>query len=97
MEEQIALGDDYKIINDKTDAAGVRHITAAPSALVCSKQIDFDIVDGKIHNLKYLRGCDGNEGMPAEKAKDILLGVNCHGRGTSCTDQLARILEKQVL
>lgn len=32
MEEQIALGDDYKIINDKTDAAGVRHITAAPSA-----------------------------------------------------------------
>lgn len=60
MEEQIALGDDYKIINDKTDAEGVRHITAAPSALVCSKQIDFDIVDGKIHNLKYLRGCDGN-------------------------------------
>ena len=58
MEEQNALGDDYKIINDKTDAAGVRHITAAP--------------------------------------KDILLGVNCHGRGTSCTDQLARILEKQV-
>ena len=47
MEEQIALGDDYKIINDKTDAAGVRHITAAPSALVCSKQIDFDIVDGR--------------------------------------------------
>ena len=105
MEEQNALGDDYKIINDKTDSAGLRHITAAPSALVCSKQIDFDIVDGKIHNLKYLRGCDGNlqaigrllEGMPAEKAKDILLGVNCHGRGTSCTDQLARILEKQVL
>ena len=55
MEEQNALGDDYKIINDKTDAAGVRHITAAPSALVCSKQIDFDIVDGKIRNLKYLR------------------------------------------
>lgn len=96
----MAIGEDFKIISDKT-SEGVRHITAVPSELVCSNKIDFDIVDGKIHNLKYTDGCDGNlqaigrllEGMEAEKAMNILSGVNCHGRGTSCSDQLSRILK----
>jgi len=93
------LGDDFKIICDTT-VDGVRHITAEPSALVCSTQIDFDLVNGKIHNLKYIRGCNGNlqaigrllEGADATKAAETLDGVNCNGRGTSCTDQLARII-----
>ena len=86
------VGEDYRIVSD-SEKDGVRHITAVPSAMVCSK-----------HNVKYLRGCDGNlqavgrllEGMSAEKAVEILDGVNCHGRGTSCTDQLTRII-RQVL
>ena len=47
-------GDDYQIVADTVDN-GVRHITAIPSKLVCSKLIDFDLEEGKIHNLKYLR------------------------------------------
>lgn len=101
MENMENLGNDFKVVSDVVND-GVRHITAVPSALVCSKQIDFDIVDGKLHNVKYVRGCDGNlqavgrllEGMSAEKAVEILGGVNCHGRGTSCTDQLTRIITK---
>lgn len=97
------VGEDYRIVSDR-EKDGVRHITAVPSAMVCSKQIDFDLKDGNLHNVKYLRGCDGNlqavgrllEGMSAEKAVEILDGVNCHGRGTSCTDQLTRII-RQVL
>ncbi len=93
-------GDDFSIVSDSV-VDGVRHITAVPSSLVCSKQIDFDIVDGKLHNVKYVRGCDGNlqavgrllEGMEPQRAIDILSGVNCHGRGTSCSDQLTRILK----
>lgn len=93
------LGDDFSIVSDSV-VDGVRHITAVPSSLVCSKQIDFDIVDGKLHNVKYVRGCDGNlqavgrllEGMEAQHVIDILSGVNCHGRGTACSDQLTRIL-----
>lgn len=93
------IGQDYKVVSDTTNG-GTRHITAVPSALVCCSQIDFDLVDGKIRNLVYERGCNGNlqavgrllEGMEAEKAAGILDGVNCHGRGTSCTDQLSRIL-----
>lgn len=94
------IGDDYKIISDKM-TGGARHITAATSALVCSTQIDFDLVEGKIHNLRYTKGCNGNlqaigrllEGMDAEKAMNILSGVNCNGRGTSCSDQLSRVLK----
>ena len=95
------LGDDFRIVSD-TVTDGVRHITAVPSALVCSVQIDFDLSpDGKIHQLKYIRGCNGNlqaighllEGKDAQEAAAILSGVNCAGRGTSCTDQLSRILQ----
>lgn len=97
------LGDDYQIISDSVKD-GVRHITAVPSALICSKQIDFDLVDGKIHNLKYVRGCNGNlqalgrllEGYDAQGAVALLGGINCSGRGTSCSDQLTRVL-KEVL
>ncbi|MBR4808858.1 MAG: TIGR03905 family TSCPD domain-containing protein [Bacteroidales bacterium] len=96
-------GDDYRILVDTVEN-GVRHITAAPSALVCSKLIDFDLIDGRIHNLRYLAGCHGNlqalgallEGMPTEFALERLTGINCSGRGTSCSDQFARVL-KQVL
>ena len=94
-------GDDFKILSDTVND-GVRHITAATSALVCSRQIDFDIIDGKVLNLTYIRGCEGNlraigrlvEGMPATDVARILAGVDCHGRGTSCTDQLSRVMTK---
>lgn len=94
------VGQDFKVISD-TVLDGVRHISAQPSALVCSSRIDFDVIDGKIHNLVYEKGCHGNliavgrlvEGLPLEKVSQTLDGVNCHGRGTSCTDQLSRILK----
>lgn len=93
-------GDDFQILVDRTED-GVRHITAIPSTLVCSSQIDFDIVDGRLRNVVYKRGCDGNlqaigrlvEGQPVATIADKLLGINCHGRGTACGDQLARILK----
>ena len=99
----MTIGDDFKILSDKT-TDGVRHITAVPSAIVCSAQIDFDLIEGKIHNLRYIKGCDGNlqaigrllDGMEAGKAVEILSGVNCHGRGTSCSDQLTRVLRKVI-
>lgn len=92
-------GDDYQIVADTVEN-GVRHITAVPSKLVCSKLIDFELVDGKIHNLRYMGGCNGNlkalgallEGADTDFALERLLGINCAGRGTSCSDQFARIL-----
>ena len=27
---------------------------------VCSKEINFDLVDGKVHNVSFVGGCNGN-------------------------------------
>jgi uncharacterized protein (TIGR03905 family) len=92
--------DDYKIITDEVKD-GVRYVTAAPSAKVCSKQIDIVIKDGVIQKVVYTRGCDGNakgigaliKDMTVEEAIRRLEGITCGKRGTSCPDQLARILK----
>ena len=95
------MPEDIQILSDTT-VGGVRHITAVPSALVCSRQIDFDLVDGTIRNLRYTGGCHGNlqalgallEGQPADFALSRLSGINCKGRGTSCSDQFTRVLRE---
>jgi len=89
-------GDDYKITAD-TFHDGMRHISAVPSPMVCSVGIELDLDgEGKIHDLRYERGCNGNlqavgrllEGMEAAKAAGILHGVNSTVAGlpapTSC-------------
>ena len=68
---------------------------------VCSTQIDLDVSDGKIHNLSYTGGCNGNlkalgamcEGASAEEVIRRLSGITCGYKGTSCSDQLARLLQ----
>ena len=68
---------------------------------VCSSQIDFEVEDGIVKNVRFTRGCNGNtqgisalvEGMKVDDVISRLKGTNCNGRGTSCPDQLARALE----
>lgn len=94
-------GNDYSIIKDEL-VDGVRYVTAAPSAKVCSKQIDIQIRDGVILSVVYTRGCEGNakgigaliKDMTVEEAIRRLDGITCGKRGTSCPDQLARILKE---
>ena len=96
---QEMTAEDYKIISDET-VDGVRYVVAAPSALVCSKQIDIQIKDGIIQSVVYTRGCDGNakgigaliKGMSVEEAIRRLEGITCGKRPTSCPDQLAKVL-----
>ncbi|MBO7095975.1 MAG: TIGR03905 family TSCPD domain-containing protein [Lachnospiraceae bacterium] len=78
----------------------MEHVTFTPSG-VCSRQIDFDIDDGKIRNLAFIGGCNGNlkaigrlvEGKNASEVADILRGNLCQARGTSCADQLAKAID----
>lgn len=92
--------DDYKIIKDEV-VDGVRYVSAAPSAMVCSKQIDIQIKDGIILSVVYTRGCDGNakgigaliKDMSVEEAIKRLEGITCGKRPTSCPDQLAKVLK----
>ena len=68
----------------------------------CSSQIDFDINDGIVTNVRFLGGCNGNlkalsrlvEGKTADEIASILGGINCNSRGTSCGDQLARAVRE---
>lgn len=52
---------------------------------VCSREIHFDIVDGKLHNVSFDGGCPGNltaigklvEGQDAKAVADLLKGNDC--------------------
>ena len=70
----------------------------------CSQQISFDLQDGKIHNLKFVGGCNGNlkgicslvEGMDANEVISKLEGNRCGFKSTSCPDQLAKAIKEAL-
>lgn len=96
----VSEADDYAIVSDQV-VDGIRYVTATPSAKVCSKQIDIEIRDGVIQKVVYTRGCEGNakgigaliKDMTVEEAIRRLEGITCGKRGTSCPDQLAKVLK----
>ena len=96
----VSTGEDFVIVKDEV-VDGVRYVTAAPSAIVCSKQIDIDSKDDVIRKVVYTRGCDGNakgigaliKDMKVDEAIRRLEGIKCGKRPTSCPDQLARVLK----
>ncbi len=69
---------------------------------VCSRNIDFDVVDGKVKNVNFLGGCNGNlqgigslvDGMDIDDVIEKLKGIQCGYKKTSCPDQLAQALEE---
>ena len=68
----------------------------------CSTKIDFEIDNGKIHNVQYTGGCNGNlkaisslvEGQDIDEVIKRLKGITCGFKTTSCGDQLAKALEE---
>ena len=71
---------------------------------ICATDIEFDIRDGRVYDVKFTNGCDGNhkgiaaliEGMEIKEAAERLSGITCGPRSTSCPDQLARALKEQL-
>jgi uncharacterized protein (TIGR03905 family) len=67
----------------------------------CSTAIHFDVKDGKLSDVSFDNGCNGNlqgigklvEGMPVDSVIQKLKGISCNGGPTSCPDQLAKALE----
>ena len=68
---------------------------------VCSQKIKFEIKDGKVFNVNFVGGCDGNtkgvarlvDGMEVQEVIKRLEGIHCGFRGTSCPDQLENALK----
>ena len=67
-------------------------------------KIDFDIEDGKLHNVQFIGGCNGNlkaigklvEGKDAKEVAEILRGNDCNMKGTSCADQFAKAIDEYL-
>lgn len=68
----------------------------------CSRFINFES-DGKIvKNVVFGGGCNGNtqgisklvEGMEIDRVIELLSGIDCGGRGTSCPAQLAEAVKQ---
>lgn len=68
----------------------------------CSRSILFDVVDGKVKNVQFIGGCNGNlqgisrlvDGMNIDDIIAKVEGVHCGMKSTSCPDQLAQALKK---
>ena len=99
---QALPGSDFEIDSDEI-VDGVREVSATTSELVCSKRINLkiDAKAGTIISCRFVGGCPGNtqgicsliKGMKVSEVIARLDGINCAGRGTSCPDQLTRVLK----
>ncbi len=71
---------------------------------VCAREINYEIKDGKVYNVSFHGGCDGNlkaisklvEGKDIKEVSKLLAGVDCNLRGTSCADQLSKALAAEI-
>lgn len=70
---------------------------------VCSQQITIEINDDEtIKSVEFLGGCNGNlkgiaalaKGKKMDEIIEVLKGIKCGFKGTSCPDQLAKALEQ---
>ncbi len=70
---------------------------------VCSREMQVDLDDqGVIQALRVVGGCSGNlqgisalvKGKTAQETIQLLKGIHCGPRSTSCPDQLAQGLEQ---
>lgn len=70
----------------------------------CSQRIYFDIEEGKLTDVEFLGGCNGNlkgicslvKGMDVEEVIQKLEGIHCGSKSTSCPDQLATALKEAM-
>ena len=68
----------------------------------CSRSVTLTIEDGVITDCSFEGGCSGNTqgvaklviGMEADRAAELLSGLRCGMRGTSCPDQLAQAIRE---
>ena len=69
---------------------------------VCSSEMIFEIDDDIVKKLEIVGGCPGNtvgvskliENRNVDDIIELLKGIPCRNKGTSCPDQVAKALEE---
>jgi len=80
-----------------------KHISYNTSG-TCSRRIEIDIENGIVTKVKFEGGCSGNTqgvsalcvGMTPDEIINRLSGIKCGFKPTSCPDQLAKALKKNL-
>ncbi len=70
----------------------------------CSREIHIELDGDILKSVEFIGGCNGNlkgiaalvTGMNITDVIARLDGIQCHTKGTSCPDQLARALKQVV-
>jgi uncharacterized protein (TIGR03905 family) len=71
---------------------------------VCSTEVKFLLKGGKVYSIAFSGGCSGNlraiarlaDGMDARELAGILREVRCGTKLTSCGDQFARAIDREL-
>ena len=71
---------------------------------VCSAEIQLEIINGKIESVEFLGGCSGNlqgigklvKGKDALEMMELLKGIKCGYKNTSCPDQLSIAISRAL-
>lgn len=66
----------------------------------CSTQIHLEVEDGRIKDIRFDGGCNGNlqgvcalvKGMQTKEVLSRVEGIRCRSKLTSCPDQLAQAI-----
>jgi uncharacterized protein (TIGR03905 family) len=73
-----------------------------PEGSICPLSITVTLKDDVIEDVEFNGGCDGNlqairrlvRGKKVAEVEELFTGIDCDGRGTSCSDQLAKAVRK---
>ena len=71
---------------------------------VRSREIQFDVENDIIKEVRFIGGCMGNtqgvaalaKGRNIDEVINTIKGIDCGDRGTSCPDQLATALKQYI-
>lgn len=73
-----------------------------PEGKICPRKIKVTLNGDVVEDVDFEGGCDGNlkalcrvvRGKTVSEIEELFTGIDCNGKGTSCSDQLAKAVRK---
>ena len=73
-----------------------------PEGQICARSITVSLKGDVLEDVIFEGGCSGNlqalrrvvRGKTVAEIEELFTGIDCDGRGTSCSDQLSKAIRK---